>query len=96
MLYPLKFKPIFKERIWGGRKIETVFGKKLPAEGKIGESWELSGVEGDVSVVANGSLKGNEGMIKKIERHKRKGRLKIEMFGRTAEMLVGLEAMGRR
>lgn len=59
MLYPLKFKPIFKERIWGGRKIETVFGKKLPAEGKIGESWELSGVEGDVSVVANGSLKGN-------------------------------------
>lgn len=59
MLYPLKFKPIFKERIWGGRKIETAFGKKLPAGEKIGESWELSGVDGDVSVVANGTLKGN-------------------------------------
>lgn len=59
MLYPLKFKPIFKERIWGGRKIETAFGKKLPAGEKIGESWELSGVDGDVSVVANGKLKGN-------------------------------------
>lgn len=59
MLYPLKFKPIYKERIWGGRKIETVFGKKLPAGEKIGESWELSGVDGDISVVANGRLKGN-------------------------------------
>lgn len=59
MLYPLKFKPIYKERIWGGRKIETAFGKTLPAGEKIGESWELSGVDGDVSVVANGQLKGN-------------------------------------
>lgn len=61
MLYPLKFNPIYKERIWGGRKIETEFGKKLPGgEGdKIGESWELSGVEGNVSMVANGQLRGN-------------------------------------
>lgn len=59
MLYPLKFKPIFKERIWGGRKIETAFGKKLSEGEKIGESWELSGVDGDVSVVSNGKLKGN-------------------------------------
>lgn len=59
MLYPLKFKPIYKERIWGGRKIETAFGKKLPAGEKIGESWELSGVDGDISIVSNGQLKGN-------------------------------------
>ena len=59
MLYPLKFKPLFKERIWGGRKIETAFGKKLPKDKFIGESWELSGVPGDVSIVANGKLKGN-------------------------------------
>lgn len=59
MLYPLKFKPIYKERIWGGRKIETAFGKKLPEGEKIGESWELSGVDGNVSVVSNGQLKGN-------------------------------------
>ena len=59
MLYPLKFKPLLKERIWGGHKIETAFGKKLPEGKLIGESWELSGVPGDVSVVANGKLKGN-------------------------------------
>lgn len=58
-MYPLKFNPIYKERIWGGRKIEDVFGKKLPKDKLIGESWELSGVDGDISVVSNGSLKGN-------------------------------------
>ena len=40
-LYPLKFKPRFVEKIWGGRKIETVLGKKLPPDKQIGESWEL-------------------------------------------------------
>lgn len=59
MLYPLKFKPLFKERLWGARKLETILGKHLPPEELIGESWELSGVEGDVSVVKNGNLKGN-------------------------------------
>lgn len=59
MLYPLKFKPLFKERIWGGRKMESALGKKLPPEKLIGESWELSGVAGDVSVVSNGTLRGN-------------------------------------
>lgn len=59
MLYPMKFAPLFKERIWGGRKMEAKFGKKLPENTLIGESWELSGVDGDVSVVANGKLAGN-------------------------------------
>ncbi|RKR09250.1 mannose-6-phosphate isomerase type 1 [Flavobacterium sp. 90] len=55
--YPLQFEPILKERIWGGEKLETVLNK--PIVSKItGESWELSTVEGDVSVVANGKLKG--------------------------------------
>ena len=40
-LYPLKFKPRYLEKIWGGRKIETVLGKLLPPEKLIGESWEL-------------------------------------------------------
>ena len=40
-LYPLKFKPRFVEKMWGGRKIETVLGKPLPAGKPIGESWEL-------------------------------------------------------
>src|SRR5687768_18103181 len=40
-LYPLKFKPRFVEKMWGGRKIETVLGKPLPPGKQIGESWEL-------------------------------------------------------
>src|SRR5687768_11697072 len=41
VLYPLKFNPRFVEKLWGGRKIETVLGKKLPPGKQIGESWEL-------------------------------------------------------
>lgn len=59
MLYPLKFKPLFKERIWGGSTLKERLGKKLPEGKVIGESWELSGVPGDLSVVSNGKLKGN-------------------------------------
>lgn len=55
--YALRFQPIFKERLWGGQKLRTVLHKPIP-EGHIGESWELSDVEGDVSVIANGFLKG--------------------------------------
>lgn len=59
-MYPLKFKGIYKERIWGGEKLAQQFNKKLPkTKEPIGESWEISGVEGDVSVVSNGNLKGN-------------------------------------
>lgn len=58
-LYPLKFTPIFKELIWGGTKLQTVFGKDLGGKTNIGESWELSAVEGNVSVVSNGELAGN-------------------------------------
>lgn len=56
-LYPLQFDPILKERIWGGEKLKTLLNK--PIKSKItGESWELSTVEGDVSIIANGDLKG--------------------------------------
>lgn len=56
-LYPLKFQPILKERIWGGNKLSTVLNKESKLE-NIGESWEVSDVEGDTSLVINGSLKG--------------------------------------
>lgn len=59
MLYPIKFRPRLKERLWGGERLGALPGKKLPAGKKIGESWEVSGVAKDVSVVANGFLKGN-------------------------------------
>lgn len=56
--YPLKCMPIFKERIWGGQTLETVFGKALPAGEKIGESWELADLPHDKTVIANGELAG--------------------------------------
>lgn len=62
MLYPLKFKPRVKKRIWGGQAILKKKGKtvaRLSKDKLYGESWDLSSVKGDVSVVANGFLKGN-------------------------------------
>lgn len=56
-LYPIKFSPIAKDRLWGGNKLETVLQKPFSGD-TIGESWELSGVAGDVSVVENGPLAG--------------------------------------
>lgn len=58
MLYPLKFKPIIKDTIWGGSKIKNVF-KKLGAGDICGESWEISAIQKDLSKVSNGLLKGN-------------------------------------
>lgn len=55
--YPLIFEPILKDRIWGGTKLKTVLKKEIHSD-KIGESWEISGVPGDISIVANGNFKG--------------------------------------
>jgi mannose-6-phosphate isomerase len=60
MLYPLTFRPIFKERLWGGRKLEQLFNKPLPPDLDIGESWEISDRPGDVSVIDNGSFAGKD------------------------------------
>jgi mannose-6-phosphate isomerase len=54
--YPLKFYPILKERLWGGFKLNSLLHKEK-SELTVGESWEISAVEGSVSVVANGDLK---------------------------------------
>ncbi|WP_282125390.1 mannose-6-phosphate isomerase, class I [Marinifilum flexuosum] len=58
-LYPLKFQPILKDKIWGGSKLKTVLNKDFSPLPNAGESWEISGVEGDISVVSNGNLAGN-------------------------------------
>lgn len=57
-LYPLKFKTIFKEKLWGGQKIKTILGKDFGDLENCGETWELSGVPGNISVVSNGALSG--------------------------------------
>jgi len=56
-LYPLKFKPILKKKIWGGQHLKYK-DKSVSEDTKIGESWEISGVEGSVSVVDGGALEG--------------------------------------
>jgi len=53
-VYPLKFKPIYKQRIWGGQKLKEFFKKNLPEGQKIGESWELADLPEDKSIIANG------------------------------------------
>jgi mannose-6-phosphate isomerase len=58
MLYPFTFQPVFKERVWGGRELERLYGKKLPPGAVIGESWEISDRPGDASVIANGKFAG--------------------------------------
>lgn len=55
--YPLQFEPILKDRIWGGTKLKTYLNKPITSE-ITGESWEISTVENDVSVIANGFFKG--------------------------------------
>src|SRR5436305_9861635 len=59
-LYPLTFKPIFKERVWGGRNLERLYQKALPPNVPVGESWEISDRPGDASVIANGPLAGKD------------------------------------
>lgn len=55
--YPIKFYPILKEKIWGGTKLMTQLQKKSTSK-NVGESWELSDVDHNISVVSNGKLKG--------------------------------------
>lgn len=55
---PLVFQPIFMERIWGGRRLETLFGKRLPPGVRIGESWEIVDRPEAQSVVHEGPLRG--------------------------------------
>ncbi|MDA3910498.1 MAG: mannose-6-phosphate isomerase [Bacteroidales bacterium] len=57
-LYPIKFHPVFKEKIWGGSKLKSQLNKQDAPE-NCGESWEISAVPGSVSVVKNGFLEGN-------------------------------------
>jgi mannose-6-phosphate isomerase len=56
--YPLKFKTIFKPRIWGGQRLRELFGKDIPVGEKIGESWELADLPEDKSIIVNGELAG--------------------------------------
>lgn len=59
-LYPLKFNPILKDKIWGGDKLKTILNKDFAPLPNAGESWEISGVQGEISVISNGFLADND------------------------------------
>lgn len=65
--YPIKFEPILQEKIWGGSKLKSVLNKKCTSDG-IGESWEISGVQGNISKVSNGTYKGQT-IVELLEKH---------------------------
>lgn len=58
MLYPLRFQPIFRSYVWGGRRLETELGKDLPDGQNYAESWEIVDRPGDQSRVLHGALAG--------------------------------------
>lgn len=86
-LYPLIFEPILKDRIWGGSKLKTTLGKNIPSA-TTGESWELSAVEGDVSVVKEGSYK-NKSLTELLEKYPEEilGKKVHEKFGTQFPLL---------
>ena len=79
MLYPLTFEPIFQERVWGGRRLKTLFSKPLPLGQRIGESWEISDRPNAISLIANGPFAGrdlhwlmknyNDGLLGEVPSH---------------------------
>jgi mannose-6-phosphate isomerase len=82
MLYPFTFRPIFKERVWGGRELERLYHKALPPGVPIGESWEISDRPGDVSIIANGLYAGKD--------------LRWLMENHAPDLLGGAKAQGGR
>jgi len=86
--YPIKFTPILKNKIWGGEKLQELLHKKT-FEKNIGESWEISNVEKDTSIVANGILKG-ESLKKIVETYKEElvGTHVFQKFGTQFPLLV--------
>jgi len=88
-LYPLKFQTIYKDKIWGGQKIRTYLHKDFGDLPNCGETWEISGVKSDVSVVADGPLKG-ERLDKLLEKYKDDlvGKKVYNHFGNIFPLLI--------
>ena len=87
-MYPIKFRPILKERLWGGTKLKEVLGKPITSE-ITGESWELSGVDGDISIVSNGEFTGTN-LQQLINDHPVEllGKSVVDRFGKEFPILI--------
>jgi mannose-6-phosphate isomerase len=88
-MYPLKFKTIYKDKIWGGHKIKTILGKDFGSLPNCGETWEISGVKGNVSVVSEGNLAGKT-LVELIETYQSDlvGAKVFEKFGSEFPLLI--------
>ena len=88
-LYPLKFKTIYKDKIWGGHKINTYLHKNFGDLPNCGETWEISGVKSDVSVVEGGELAG-QSLADLLEQYKDQlvGKKVYDHFGNIFPLLV--------
>ena len=85
-VYPLKFHPILKQKIWGGDKLVQLFGKS--DIGNLGESWEISGVPDNESEVMNGPFKGKK-LTELIDKYKGEllGKRVYEKYGKKFPLL---------
>ncbi len=87
-IHPLKFQPILKERLWGGTKLKEVLNKPIKSD-ITGESWELSTVSGDISIVSNGNL-ANTSLSELIDTYPELllGKSVVERFGKEFPILI--------
>ena len=88
MLYPFKFQPILKDKIWGGQKLQKIL-KKPTSSVEAGESWEISDVEGDTSIVSNGTMAGTS-LKSLMELHTTEllGHKNFQQFGTKFPLLI--------
>lgn len=86
--YPIRFEPILKDKIWGGNKLKQILNKSSTSA-STGESWEISGVKGDISVVENGSLKGQT-LNTLLEEYKERllGKKNFKKYGPEFPLLI--------
>ncbi len=88
MLYPFKFNPIFIEKVWGGKKLQTILNKNIYSD-KTGESWEISAIKNKVSVVSNGHYSGkNIQELIDIYQADFLGKKVYDNFGKTFPLLI--------
>lgn len=89
MLYPFIFQTIYKDKIWGGQKIKTILGKNYGDLPNCGETWEVSGVSGNISVVENGELAGRT-LTEMIDRYQSDllGKKVYQRFGNEFPLLI--------
>lgn len=90
-LYPLKFQPIYRTKVWGGHRIKETFGRaKTEMDNQpIGESWEVSGFENNATIISNGFLADNDlAEITEIYMEELVGDKVFQTFGKEFPLLV--------